>query len=220
MPYRLIERATDLGEMLKVEILPGFLYEEEQAAHKFLITVWQNDAIVDVSGTVWGEFVAVDDNATYNIVGGIEGGKPYVILSPECYQTSTKCSLAIFVSTANQGTLCVYSCRGSVVHTLIGQHYDSSGLMPDVGTLIDDIEEAVASIPPNYAASFAPPYTDLTFPIAFGTYCTNNGAFYRCTTAIPASEDFTPAHWTQVSVSTEILRITPAVTGTTLVFGN
>lgn len=216
---RVIERSTALGEMLKTEILPGYLYEDEQQAHKFVITCVRNDEIEPMSGAVTAEFVAVDQNVTYNLIGGLESGKPYVILSPDCYQHTGKFSLAIFVGN-NTGTTCVYACSSVVVNTVLGDEYDSSGLMPDVTTVLNTLNAAIAQIPPNYGASFAPPYTDLTFPVSLGQYCTNNGAYYRCTTAIPASEDFTAAHWTQTSVSAELNRIRPAVSGTTLVFGS
>jgi hypothetical protein len=203
MSQRLIERATDLGEVLKVELLPGYLFEDEQQAHKFLITCYRNGEITPISGSVFAEFVAVDANATYNLVGGIEGGKPYVILSSDCYINHGKCSLAIYVTTQNVGTLCVYACNGKVAKTIQGTQYDASGLMPDVGTLIERIDTAVANIPPAYGDSFAPPYTDLTFPVYAGEHCIYNGVYYRCKDGISTSEDFTSSHWEQVSAGSE-----------------
>ena len=54
------------------------------------------------------------------------------------------------------------------------------------------------------ASNLAPDYSTLTFPVAVGTKCTNNGVLYRCKTAISASEAFTPAHWEVISVYADL----------------
>ena len=54
------------------------------------------------------------------------------------------------------------------------------------------------------ASNLAPDYGTLTFPVAVGTKCTNNGVLYRCKTAISAREAFTPAHWEVISVYADL----------------
>ena len=47
-------------------------------------------------------------------------------------------------------------------------------------------------------ANMTTPYANLSFPIAQGVCCSYNGLVYQANQAIPTSEAWTPAHWTQV----------------------
>ena len=80
----------------------------------------------------------------------------------------------------------------------------SSRITISVGELVQDINDAVASIPADYSdllAAIAPDYTDLTFPITVGTWCWHSGRLYRAKVDIPASETWTAAHWETAPLS-------------------
>ena len=47
-------------------------------------------------------------------------------------------------------------------------------------------------------ANMTTPYANLSFPIAQGVCCSHEGLVYQANQAIPTSEAWTPAHWTQV----------------------
>lgn len=53
----------------------------------------------------------------------------------------------------------------------------------------------------NVRDSIASDYSKLTFPIAQGTYCIQNGTLYVSNQAIPQSETWTVSHWTPVKVT-------------------
>ena len=50
-----------------------------------------------------------------------------------------------------------------------------------------------------------------TSTYALGDYCTHDGNLYRCTTAITEAEDWTEAHWTETSVTAELIAIYTAL---------
>lgn len=49
----------------------------------------------------------------------------------------------------------------------------------------------------------AAPYSAKTY--ALGAYCTKGGRMYRCTTAITAAETWTAGHWTETTVTAELI---------------
>lgn len=53
-------------------------------------------------------------------------------------------------------------------------------------------------------AIIAPDYSDLTFPVTAGTYCTHEGDLFVAKQDIASSESWTSAHWDQTDVGGEI----------------
>ena len=53
------------------------------------------------------------------------------------------------------------------------------------------------------ALAAAAPYSAQTY--ALGAYCTRGGRLYRCTTAITAAETWTAGHWTETTVTAELI---------------
>lgn len=77
-----------------------------------------------------------------------------------------------------------------------------------VGDLVQDIADAVATIPADYSdllAAIAPMYTDLTYPVKAGQYCWYDGTLYTAKQAIATSEAWTAAHWQAADAITDTL---------------
>lgn len=68
----------------------------------------------------------------------------------------------------------------------------------------DKIDAAVKSL--SSAAEYSAAQT-----YALGDYCTHDGKLYRCTTAITEAEAWTEAHWTETSVTAELIAIYTAL---------
>lgn len=68
----------------------------------------------------------------------------------------------------------------------------------------DKIDAAVKSL--SSAAEYSSAQT-----YALGDYCTHDGKLYRCTTAITEAEAWTEAHWTETSVTAELIAIYTAL---------
>ena len=73
----------------------------------------------------------------------------------------------------------------------------------DLHTIAQDLVGAVNEIKAEEENITAGVY-DATATYAVGDYAIYRGALYRCTTAIPSAEAWTPGHWTRVSTTGEI----------------
>lgn len=71
----------------------------------------------------------------------------------------------------------------------------------DVEVLNENFRKIDAAV--LLALAAAAPYSAKTY--ALGAYCTRGGRLYRCTTAITAAEDWTEAHWTETTVTAELI---------------
>lgn len=79
---------------------------------------------------------------------------------------------------------------------------DISDLTPAANNLVEAVNTAqneIETITDNIAA----PYSNMT-TYAIGDYCIHEYTLYRCITPISTAEDWTPAHWTAVTVISEL----------------
>lgn len=53
-------------------------------------------------------------------------------------------------------------------------------------------------------STIAPSYSTLTFPVAAGQLCYQNGSLFKAKDAIATSETWTPAHWDEVTIAEEL----------------
>lgn len=82
--------------------------------------------------------------------------------------------------------------------TVVDDALDGESTNPVQNAVVTEALDGKADI-----ADLAPAYsTSGTY--AVGDYVTYNGNVYRCTTAISTAEAWTPAHWTQVAIGTEL----------------
>lgn len=71
----------------------------------------------------------------------------------------------------------------------------------DVEVLNENFRKIDAAVLMALAA--AAPYSAKTYPL--GAYCTRGGRLYRCTTAITVAETWTAGHWTETTVTAELI---------------
>lgn len=76
-------------------------------------------------------------------------------------------------------------------------------LTSDIKTLTDTTYPANAAIINAYSSSSS---------YVIGDYCIYNGLFYKCNTAISSGESWTPSHWTQTNVATELASLKVEIT--------
>ena len=74
----------------------------------------------------------------------------------------------------------------------------------------DAVYEAVALIDANFSGNYSASAT-----YAVGAYCLHDGSLYKCTTAIATAEEWTAAHWTATTVTTELLYLASIITSVT-----
>lgn len=87
----------------------------------------------------------------------------------------------------------------------------SAGVTSNFNTYVDEINGEISSFEDAtnakmnlFESYFVSDYSDLTFPIATGTYCTYNYKFYTANQNISTQESFTPSHWTEVVLTEDI----------------
>lgn len=160
--------------------ISGVLFGGEDQAHKFIVAEQSGAAF---AGTVSAKFLRYADDQTVPLTGSIEDGKTTVTLIENCYYLPGRFKLTIYV-TAGGSTTAVYCCMGTVDRTDGRTTVDPSGeINLDVTDLINRINAAVGSIPPEYTAllnTIAPNFSTST-AYAAGQYVWNGGTLYRFT---------------------------------------
>lgn len=134
----IIERTIELNAPLLTEPLPGSLFTTESKAHQFLIACTQSGLPITLSGTVSAKFIREANNTTILMSGSISGGKASLILPADCYNTSGRFDLTIFV-TSNNVTTCIYSATGSVKAAQDGTLVDEGTVVPSIEQLQQDV---------------------------------------------------------------------------------
>lgn len=161
--------------------ISGVLFGGEDQAHKFIVADQSGEAF---AGTVSAKFLRYADDQTVPLTGSIEDGKATVTLIENCYYLPGRFKLTIYV-TSGGSTTAVYCCMGSVDRTDGRTTVDPSGeINLDVTDLINRINAAVGSIPPEYTAllnTIAPNFSTSAAYKA-GEYVWNGGTLYRFTT--------------------------------------
>lgn len=128
--------------------ISGVLFGGEDDAHKFIISEQSGAAF---SGTVTAKFLRYADNQTVPLTGSIVDGKATVTLISNCYAKPGRFKLTVYV-TSSGSTTAIYCCMGSVDRTDGSGTVDPSGeINLDVTDLINDINTARASVPPEYS---------------------------------------------------------------------
>lgn len=127
--------------------ISGVLFGGEDQAHKFIISREDGQAI---TGTVAVKFLRYADDVTVPLTGSIEDGAATVTLNESCYLRPGRFKLTMYV-TESESTTAVYCCMGTVDRTDGQRTVDpGSEITLDVTDLINQIDEAVDSIPPTW----------------------------------------------------------------------
>lgn len=168
------------------EFLGRNLGEGDALANRFGVRLFRNGEAESIGGSCTGHFIRPTGD-TVAVSGTVSGNTAYVDLPQACYAHEGPFTLAIKV-TKSGATSTVRIIDGMVVNTDTGAAVDPGTVIPSVDDLIEDIEEAVASIPADYTAlwtSLAKAFS-ASKSYAVGDYVTYNGKVYRFTSAHPA----------------------------------
>ena len=120
-------------------------------ANIFGFRALRNSQAENISGAVNGYFIRSDGYTVPINNGVISGNKAYITLIEECYMVEGKFTLSIkLTGNGVNGTIRIV--EGVVVRTSTGAAVSTGNLIPNVESLIEGIEEAVASVPDDYTA--------------------------------------------------------------------
>lgn len=163
-------------------------------ADRFGVRCFRNGVPETLTGACTGYFIR-SDGGTVVIAGGtVSGNTAYVELPEACYAVEGQFALAIKV-TQNGATSTLRIVDGMVSRTTTDAIVDPGTLVPSIEDLIEEIEEAVATIPPEYtdlknAVEYAAGDNLEKLAYINGHYIDHNGAMdenenARCSDFIP-----------------------------------
>ena len=182
------------------------IYFGDENAQRVGAVVFNGLQPVSLSGTCSGTAI-LRDGTTVPLTGHISGNTAYVDLVEECYAVEGIIRVFVKIVTGSiKATLLTAVGTVAITETDIVIDPDDT-IIPSVAALIAEIQDAVASIPADYSAllaAIAPNYSDLTFPVAAGTYCWYSGTLYRAKQDISTSESWTAAHWEAAVIGNDL----------------
>lgn len=117
----------------------------------------------------------------------------YVDLPAACYSVEGPIKISVVWYNGDHRTTLLVAC-GNVVRTETGAVIDPGTIIPSVAQLIQEIEDAVGSIPPEYSAllaAIAPTFSPSGPLYPAGSYIWYDGALYRFTLDHPAVSPWT-----------------------------
>lgn len=200
-----IERKWCTKGTVYIEDLTGTAFTGEDGGHTFIISGVNPDGTsITLAGTVAGAYI-LPDSSTQPLTGSIVDGKAQITLDPECYALPGRGQLTIFLTAGGQ-KVAIYGAVLNVARSSTDQV--PPAITADVADLVNDIEEARATIPASYTdlmASLAKNYADLTYPVAAGTYAWQDGWMYRAKVDIPSAESWTASHWEKVPLADSLV---------------
>lgn len=150
MERRIIEKTWIQGKTPKPDGLSDFAFQGEALADVFIIDGQTAEgSAVEITGTISGVYLG-ENNVTIPLDGEIEDGKAIITLDDLCYETPGKFILTIYATNDDQ-TQCIYCGVGIMFRTQSDVTAYPSSTIPDMLDLIDMVNEAIASVPQDYA---------------------------------------------------------------------
>lgn len=197
----------DLKEPVKVRYLDGNVFSADNAGNLIGVNIFSNGEPATLGGSVAANVIRAD-GATVAVVGALSDNKATVVLNQSCYAVPGPISIIIKITQSGAVTT-VCAVVANVYQSSTDTVVDPGTIIPSIETLLAAIEAAVASIPADYSSlwtSLAPAYSNSSTYI-IGQYVTYDGKLYRCVSTIDSPESFTIAHWSQVSIGGDLLRL-------------
>lgn len=139
----------DLKKPVKVRYLDGNVFSQDEMGNIVGVNVFSNGASAVLSGTVTANIIRAD-GATLSAAGTVSGNKASVALPSAAYAVPGPISIVIKLSeNGSVTTLCAVV--ANVYQSSTDAAVDPGTIIPSIDALIEAINEAVASIPPDYS---------------------------------------------------------------------
>ena len=152
----------------------------DYAADRFGVRAYRNSSPENLTGTISGYFIRADGYTVPIASGSVSGNKAYITLPAACYEVEGKFTLSIKL-TGNGVNGTVRIVDGTVMRTSTAAAA-STTLIPSVESLVEDIAEAVATIPAEYSdlwETFAPVFSaDVQYK--YGDVVLYDGKLWKC----------------------------------------
>ena len=199
----------DLKKPIKVQLLNGNLFSQDNQGNLIGVEVFDNGEPASLAGTVSANIIRAD-GGTVAATGTLSGNKCSVVLPAAAYAIPGLATIAIKLTSSGVVTT-LLALVVTIYRASTDTAVDPGTVMPSIQTLIQQINTAVASIPADYSSlwtSLAPAFsTDTSY--AAGQYVTNNGKVYRFNAA--HSGEWAAGDVSEVKVGNELTDLKSAI---------
>lgn len=141
---------TDLKSIISVKYIRGNLFSQDNMANLIGVELLENGEPANVSGTVSANVLRAD-GATVAVSGTLSGNMASVTLPQAAYAVPGMLSVAVKLTSGSTITT-IGAIQAIVYRTSSDTIVDPGTIIPSVEELINRIDAAVASIPPDYSA--------------------------------------------------------------------
>lgn len=194
--------AQDLKKPVPVRYLNGSFFNEDAAGSRIGVEVYSDGEAVALAGSITGYCVR-SDGTTVPISGVRSSNRAYIDIPQSALAVPGPLTVTIKNTESSViTTLCAVV--GIITQSRTGVQVDPGQTITDWTNQISAQLQECQDAADNVGAIVAVPYASLPFPVEVGTYTTNGGNLYCCTTYIETSESFTASHWRQTKVCDEI----------------
>lgn len=195
----------DLKKPVKVHMIDGNVFSQDNKANRIGVTVFDDGAAASLGGSITANIIRAD-NGTVAATGTLSGNKCSVLLPAAAYAVTGRIIIVLKLTTDSVITT-LLAVVANVYQSSTNTVVDPGTIIPSVQDLISQIETAVASIPADYSSlwtTLAPAFSS-SVSYTPGQYVTYGGGLYICTTAHTGS--WNASHFSAVSVGGEFSRL-------------
>lgn len=178
--------AQDLKRPVQVHYLEGNVFSQDNGGNRIGVSITSDGGSYTVSGNVRG-YIIRSDGATVPVYGSHSGNRAWIDLPESAYYCPGVISIVVKI-TYDDITSTVLAVVANVYKSTTDTAVDPGTVIPSIETLIEQIDEVVASIPPDYSALVADleskyvglrgslASTDDMFALDMGTYLISSNA--------------------------------------------
>ena len=172
----------DLQHAVRVQYLDGNLFSQDVYGNALRVIVMDGDEPATLAGTVSGTAIREDGSTVALTDSRIDENVATVVLPAAAYAVPGVLAITIKISDTNTVTTLAYVVA-NVYRTSTDTVVDPGTIIPSITTLIEQIAEAVASIPADYSSLWAALAETFNASksggYAVGEYVTYDGGLYR-----------------------------------------
>lgn len=141
--------SQDLNEPVQVHQLDGNVFSQDNQGNLVGVNVFDGDDPATLSGSVSASVIR-SDGSTVAVTGVLSGNSCYVILPSAAYALPGIISIVIKL-TGGGSTTTLCAVVANVYQSATDATVDPGTIIPSVQALIDEIENAISSIPLDYS---------------------------------------------------------------------
>lgn len=205
----------NLNQPVAATFLHGNLFSQDNAGNTINVHVMDNGEPATIGGTVSANVIRADGN-TVAVSGSLSGNQCSVVLPQACYAVPGRVEIIIKLTQSTTITT-IAAIVANVYRSTTDTVVDPGTIIPSIQALIEEIEDAVDSIPVDYSGLLATIAADYSSSKTYqvGQYAWQGGVLKRCIVPITTAETYTAAHWTNAVIGDDLSALKSALTAYT-----